>query len=133
MSDGTNTVSSQTVFVVDDDPSVRTGLQRLLKSAGFDVQTFASAEEFLAQVHDVGGGCVITDVHLGAMSGIELQAVLEQRADPIPVILISGVADVDMDTHVLTNGALGFFRKPFDIDALLDSVRLGLRRQAPER
>lgn len=130
MSDGRNGVSNQTVYVVDDDPSVRTGLRRLLKSAGWNVETFGSAEEFLARSHDLRGGCVIIDVHLGTMTGLELQAVLEQRATPMHVILTSGVADVDMDMDVLRHRALAFFRKPFDVDALLDSVRRGLARHS---
>jgi two-component system, LuxR family, response regulator FixJ len=131
LSGGPNAVSRQTVFVVDDDPSVRKGLKRLLKSAGWNVETFSSAEEFLERSREVGSGCVIIDVHLGSMSGLELQAILEQRPNPIPVILTSGVADVDMDIESLRRRALAFYRKPFDVDALLDSVRRGLELATP--
>jgi two-component system, LuxR family, response regulator TtrR len=114
------------VCVVDDDPSVRGALRRLFRGDGLTVLTFESAEEFLQQVDGIRGACVVADVHLGRMSGLELQAELARRADPIPVILISGVADADMEVEAYRLGAIAFFSKPFDAAALLASVVAGL-------
>ena len=96
-----------------------------MRSAGWQERGFASAEEFL-QEDPLAGGCVIADVHLGRMSGLELLAALGNRSHPMPVILTSGVNDADMERESCRLGALAFFRKPFDVSALLDSVRQGL-------
>jgi FixJ family two-component response regulator len=119
--------ASLTVFVVDDDPAVRTALGRLLQSVGWTTQAFASAEEFLQQDLPVAGGCLIADVHLGRMSGLELLAALGNRRESMPVILTSGVNDADMEREASRLGAIAFFRKPFDVVALLDSVRRSLK------
>jgi FixJ family two-component response regulator len=116
------------VCVVDDDPSVRGALRRLFRGAGLTVLTFESAEEFLQRVDGITGACVVADVHLGRMSGLELHATLNRRVDPIPVILISGVADANMELEAGRLGAIAFFSKPFDAAALLASVTTGLQR-----
>lgn len=115
-----------TVFVVDDDPAVRRALERLLRGAGWAVRTFASAEEFLQQDLRVTRGCLVADVHLGRMSGLELHSTLGSRALPMPVILTSGVDDLNMEVEAFRLGAIAFFRKPFEASALLDSVRRSL-------
>jgi FixJ family two-component response regulator len=126
MTDRSRTTAVPTVFVVDDDPTVRSALERLLRGAGWLVRTFASAEEFLEQdVHRVRG-CLVADVHLGRMSGLELHATLGNRAGAMPVILTSGVDDVNMELEAFRLGAIAFLRKPFEASALLDSVRRGL-------
>jgi two-component system, LuxR family, response regulator FixJ len=117
--------SSRTVWVVDDDPSVRTALRRLFRGAGLSVATFASAEEFLQQA-DLTDGCVVTDVHLGGMNGLELQVALARRGDAIPIVMITGVADAEMESEALRLGAIAFLRKPFDAGALLDVVTSAL-------
>jgi FixJ family two-component response regulator len=94
------------------------------------VLTFESAEEFLQRVDAITGACVVADVHLGKMSGLELHAALNRRADPVPVILISGVADTDMELEACRLGAIAFYSKPFDAGALLASVETGLRQAA---
>ena len=111
----------RTVFVIEDDPSVRTALHRLLRGAGLTVATFASAEEFLQQP-DVTSGCVVTDVHLGGMNGLELQVALGRRGQAIPIVMITGVADAETEVEALRLGAIAFLRKPFDVGALLDTV-----------
>lgn len=123
MTDPSGPAPSATVFVIDDDPSVRTALGRLLRSAGWTERAFASAEEFLQADLPPAGGCLIADVHLGRMSGLELLATLGNRAHPMPVILTSGVNDADMEREANRLGAVAFFRKPFDVSALLESVR----------
>lgn len=122
-------MAAPTVFVIDDDAAVRTALERLFRGAGWTVRTFASAEEFLQQDLDRARGCLVADVHLGRMSGLELHAKLGARAEPMPVILTSGVDDVNMEREAFRLGAIAFFRKPFEASALLDAVRRAL---APE-
>jgi FixJ family two-component response regulator len=126
MTDCSRTAPAPTVFVVDDDPSVLRALERLFRGAGWTVRTFASAEEFLQQNLTVARGCLVADVHLGRMSGLELHATLANRAGQIPVILTSGVDDVNMELEAVRLGAIAFFRKPFEASALLDSVRRSL-------
>ena len=126
MTDRACAAPSPTVFVIDDDPAVRIALERLFRGAGWTVRTFASAEEFLQQDLEAAQGCLVADVHLGRMSGLELHATLGSRAGAMPVILTSGVDDVNMERQALRLGAIAFFRKPFEASALLDSVREGL-------
>lgn len=114
--------ASPLVVVVDDDPSVRTGLERVLRCLGWAVRTFPSAEDFLERIHDTAAACLIVDVHLGRMSGIELQAHLARRRAPIRVIVTSGADDGDAEVEALRLGATAFLRKPFEIDALLAAV-----------
>jgi FixJ family two-component response regulator len=90
------------------------------------VRTFASAEEFLQQDLRQARGCLVADVHLGKMSGLELHAKLGNRDEPLPVILTSGVDDVNMELEAFRLGAIAFFRKPFEASALLESVRRGV-------
>ena len=116
---------SKTVCIVDDDASIRTALRRLFLSAGLTVATFASAEEFLREA-DGTAGCVVADVHLGGMNGLELQAALIRRGDALPMILISGVASEEMEAEALRLGAIAFLRKPFNAGTLLDTVLAAL-------
>lgn len=114
-----------TLFVVDDDPSIRSGLERLLRCFGWTVQSFASAEDFLEQNHCAG--CLIVDVHLGRMSGIELQAHLARRGTSMPVIVTTGLDDGDAEVEALRLGAAVFLRKPFEVDALLAAIAGAVR------
>jgi FixJ family two-component response regulator len=120
------TTAGPAVFVVDDDPAVRTALERLFRGAGWAVRTFASAEEFLQQDLHLARGCLVADVHLGRMSGLELHATLGDRAGGLSVILTTGVDDVNMEFEAFRLGAIAFFRKPFEPSDLLESVRRGL-------
>ena len=122
--------SSQTVFVVDDDPSLRTALRRLLRTAGWSVRIFTSAEEFLEQQCSNAPGCLIAVVHLGRMSGLELQAILARTPGAMPVILTSGFDDGLTESEAVRLGAIAYFRKPFDSVLLLESVQRGLRLAA---
>jgi FixJ family two-component response regulator len=134
MINGSHSAAEQTVFIVDDDVSVRTSLERLFRANGWKVKSFASAEEFLRQDLHHSGGCLIADVHLGRMNGFDLlQALFEDGALPVSVILTSGVDDVKMEIEARRLGAEAFFRKPFDIGALLDSVRRGLQAGQPRQ
>jgi FixJ family two-component response regulator len=117
-----------TVFVIDDDPSIRRALERLFRSEGWTVQTFESAEEFLRQDLSSIEGCLVVDVHLGRMTGFDLQVRLSRLSRLMPVIVTSGVDDEDIEVEGRRLGAVAFFRKPFDVEALMDSVSQCLRR-----
>ena len=116
------------VAVVDDDGSFRGALQRLLKSAGFPVRSFASAEDFLksGQQHDTG--CLIADISMPGMSGLDLQASLNDDHCPIPIIFITAHGDEKMRLQAMRGGAVKFLAKPFDDAILLESVRTALKR-----
>jgi FixJ family two-component response regulator len=116
------------VAVVDDDESFRGALQRLLKSAGFQVRAFASAEDFLKSGRQHETGCLIADIRMPGMSGLDLQAKLNADHFPIPTIFISAHGDEKMRLQAMRGGAVKFFAKPFDDAILLESVRTALNR-----
>ena len=123
-----NHASDPTVFVVDDDASLRFALQRLFRSAGWSVQTFSSAEEFLEEPRDDARACLIADVHLGRMSGLELLAIVVRTPAALPAILITGFDGGVTETEALRLGAFAFFRKPFDAFELLRCARRAVER-----
>jgi FixJ family two-component response regulator len=114
------------VAIVDDDDLMRKALQGLLKSAGLRAQAFASAEEFLrsGQQHDTA--CLITDIRMPGMSGLELQAQLNADHCRIPTIFITAHGDAKMRMQAMRSGAVEFLAKPFDDEALLESVRAAM-------
>jgi FixJ family two-component response regulator len=116
------TQESHSVSIVDDDQAVRDALGNLLDSAGLDVEAFASAEEFVNSDRPKDEFCLILDVRLPNMSGLELQRYLSDRARPVPIIFITGHADAAVREQAMRDGALGFFHKPFDSEALLNAV-----------
>jgi len=118
-----------TVFIVDDDSSVRRGLARLLRSAGYRVETFASAREFLEGDTD-RPGCLVLDVRMPGMTGLDLQETLVAAGRRIPIIFITGHGDIPMAVRTMKAGAVDFLAKPFEDRALLDAVELAL---APDR
>lgn len=115
------------VAVVDDDKSFRGALERLLKSKGFPVQVFASAEDFLESGMQHETGCLIADIRMPGMSGLDLQAKLNADRFPIPTIFISAHGDEKMRLQAMRGGAVRFFAKPFDAGILLESVRTALK------
>ena len=114
------------VAVVEDDASYRLALQRLLKSAGFSVQLFESAEEFLDSGQQHETGCLIADIRMPGMSGLDLQARLTADRCPIPIIFITAHGDEQMRLQAMRGGAVKFLGKPFDCEILLESVREAL-------
>ncbi len=114
------------IAIVDDDDSIRSALQGLLESAELPAQSFASAEEFLqsGQRHQIA--CLIADIRMPGMSGLELQAKLNAERCKIPIIFITAHGDEKLRMQALRAGAVEFMAKPFDDEALLESVRLAL-------
>jgi FixJ family two-component response regulator len=118
--------SDGNVSIIDDEEQVRVGLQRLFHSVGLKAQGFESAHAFLDQDPRTGPHCLVVDVRMPSMSGLDLQLELARRADPTPVILITGHADVPMTVRAMKAGALDFLTKPFRDQDVLDAVNRGL-------
>lgn len=115
------------VAVIEDDESYRVALQRLLKSAGFPVKSFGSAEAFLDSGQQYETGCLITDIRMPGMSGLELQSKLNLERCPIPTIFITAHGDEKMRLQAMRGGAVKFLSKPFDGETLLEAVRVALK------
>lgn len=118
--------NKQRVFIVDDDNSVRTGLSRLLHSAGYDTEAFASATDFLQRQPYGGKACLILDVRMPGLSGIELHKQLTEKDTNLPVIFLSAHGDLPMGVQSMKRGAEDFLQKPVDESILLDAVRKAL-------
>jgi FixJ family two-component response regulator len=114
------------VAVIEDDESYRVAVQRLLKSAGLSVQSFGSAEDFLNSGQQHETGCLITDIRMPGMSGLELQSKLNSDHCRIPTIFITAHGDEKMRLQAMRGGAVKFFAKPFNGETLLEAVRLAL-------
>ncbi|HTT05767.1 MAG TPA: response regulator transcription factor [Steroidobacteraceae bacterium] len=122
-----------TVFVIDDDEAVRNSLRLLLKSVGLAVRTFASAQEFLPTYAADQPGCLILDIRMPGMSGLELQQQLNLRGATIPVVFITGHGDIPMAVEAMQHGAFDFLQKPFRDQDLIDRVQRALERDASIR
>jgi len=122
-----------TVFVVDDDASVRGALARLLHSAGYQTETFASAEGFLAQSRFDAPGCILLDVRMPGLNGLELQQALAAADRQLPIVFITGHGDVPMSVRAMKAGAEDFLPKPFDDEELLKAVAQALNRSQREQ
>ena len=112
----------QAVYVIDDDVSIRRSLNRLLTSSNWTVRTFDSGEAFLAELSKLSRGCLIVDVELKGMSGIELVRQMTDAHSSWPIIVISGSHDKKTESEALRLGARAYLRKPFDSQALLDAL-----------
>jgi two-component system response regulator FixJ len=115
-----------TVFVVDDDQAMRNSLKWLIGSVGMQVECFASAKEFLDGYYPGRAGCLLLDVRMPGMSGLELQELLVSRGITLPVVIITGHGDVPMAVRALKSGAIDFIEKPFNDELLLDAIRNAL-------
>jgi FixJ family two-component response regulator len=125
---------SEVISIVDDDLSVRRALRRLVGSAGYQVETFASAREFLGSAHKSAIGCLVLDVHMDGMSGFELQERLVSDRREIPIIFITAHDDARTRERIRKSGAAGYLGKPFDPQALLDVIHRvagGVPRRKP--
>jgi FixJ family two-component response regulator len=122
-------VFTPTVFVVDDDPSVRTAVKRLLASVGLQCETFSTAAEFLIRCEHGVSGCLVLDVRMPGASGLDLQRILNQAETDLPVIFVTAHADVPLTVRAMKAGALEVLTKPFDDQALLDAVYQALEQE----
>jgi len=125
--------ATPTVFVVDDDEGVRNSLRFLLKSVGLTTRALASASEFLEVYTYNQPGCLVLDVRMPGMSGIELQQQLNLRGAAIPVIFITGHGDIPMAVEAMQHGAFDFLQKPFRDQDLIDRIQRALERDARNR
>ena len=116
------------VFIVDDDVSVRSALESLIESAGWVAETFASAQEFLRRPRVAAPSCLVLDVSLPDINGLELQRRVATDRTDMPIIFISGYGDVPMTVRAMKAGAVEFLMKPFKDDALLDAIRGAIER-----
>jgi len=117
-----------TVFVVDDDPSVRRSTERLVRSMGFNVQTYASAKEFRDRARVEGPACLVLDVHLPGASGLDLQRELTQSGVQVPIIFITGRGSIPMSVRAMKAGAAEFLTKPTRSRDLLAAIRAAIER-----
>jgi FixJ family two-component response regulator len=115
-----------TVFVVDDDESVCRGLKRLLKSAGYRVETFTSAQHFLKRIPPKGRSILLLDIRMPAMSGLDLQRKLVDEGLSIPVIFMTAHEDPQAETQALRYGAVAFLKKPFHDEVLFTAIEAGI-------
>jgi len=124
----TTPTNDKVVAIVDDDPSVRSALLGLMKAAGLTARTYASAEEFLNSGQQHTTGCLIVDIRMPGMSGLDLQARLNSEQCRIPTIFITAHGDVAMRMQAMRAGAVEFLAKPFDDDVLLEHVKAAFER-----
>jgi FixJ family two-component response regulator len=118
--------NAKVVAIIEDDESYRLAVLRLLKSAGFSVRSFASAEDFLSSGQQQETGCLIADIRMPGMSGLDLQAKLTSDHCPIPTIFMTAHGDEKMRLQAMRAGAVKFLTKPFDGDDLIETVRVAL-------
>jgi DNA-binding NtrC family response regulator len=127
------TLDDEIVFVVDDDASVRRGLERLLRAAGHRVESFTSGREFLLRCRSDLRGCLLLDVRMPEITGLELRDTIAALGVSIPIVFITGHGDIRMAVQAMKHGAVDFLTKPFDDVTLLDAVSLALARGRARR
>jgi FixJ family two-component response regulator len=121
------------VYIVDDDAGVREALDSLIRSVGFSVRTFASAHDFLGSKFSTAPGCLVLDVRLPGLSGLDLQRELSRAGVSIPIIFISGHGDIPMTVRAMKAGAVEFLTKPFRDQDLLDAIQQAVERDRVSR
>jgi len=124
---------SATVHIVDDDPSFRTAVERLLRATGHVVQTYASAVEFLKHPASDRPGCVVLDLRMPGPDGLELQAALAAADNPLPVVFLTGHGDIPTSVRAMRGGAVDFLTKPVKKEALFEAVQRALAQDASAR
>ena len=115
-----------TVYLVDDDPDLRKAIERLLESAGLKVASFASAQQFLAAYHRHAPGCLVLDLAMPGLNGLQLQRELEQRASALPIVFLTGRGDIAASVQAMKHGASDFLTKPVDDTELLAAIHEAL-------
>ena len=122
-----------TLFLVDDDPAILKALSRVLRGQGWTVRTFESAEAFLARTEPAETGCLVLDVTMPGLDGLELQRRLAAAGESMPIVFVTGNGDIPMSVRAIKAGAVDFLTKPVSAEALLGAVRSALARDAAER
>jgi two-component system response regulator FixJ len=125
--------ANPTVFVVDDDQAMRNSLKWLIETVGMNVEAYASADEFIRNYYPGRAGCLLLDVRMPGMSGLELQEHFLEQQIKIPIIIITGHGDVPMAVRAMKAGAVDFIEKPFNDELLLDSIRNALALDVEQR
>jgi FixJ family two-component response regulator len=126
-------MNEPTVFIIDDDPSARNGLTNVVQAAGINVESFASAKDFLDSKRLDGPGCIVLDVKMPEVTGPELQEMLIQTDYCMPIIFLSAYGDVPTTANVIKKGAVDFLTKPVDRDVLLEAIRYSITKDAENR
>ncbi len=126
------TTTAPVIFVVDDDPSVRKSLTRVVAAAGYAVEAFASAREFMAREPFIGPCCVVLDVRMPGLTGLDLQEALAGPGHRMPIVFITGHGDISMSVKAMKAGAVDFLTKPFDVERLLDAVRRAVAKDVKD-
>lgn len=124
--------TAPTIYVVDDDASVRRSLTRLLRSAGWNAEAFASAGDLLERAPHAGPGCVLLDINMPGMNGLELQDRMTGAGISLPVVFLTGRGDIPMSVRAMKHGAVDFLVKPVEEAVLFQALELAIRRQAAE-
>jgi FixJ family two-component response regulator len=122
-----------TVYVVDDEPDMLKALERLLGAAGLAVRTFPSPEQFLAQHDDTAPGCIVLDLSLPGLNGLELQQALQAQGSALPIVFLTGRGDIAASVRAMKLGAADFLTKPVDADELIAAVDTALERNREQR
>jgi len=122
-----------TVFVIDDDPSARRGLSRLIQSAGMSVQSYGSAQDFLDQIDNDSHGCILLDVKMPGLSGLDLQTELLKTNSVLPIIFVSGHSEISDAAEAMKKGAVDFLTKPVDRDHLFKAIAESLEKDQENR
>jgi len=130
---GNSSNARPTIFVVDDDAAVRDALKLLLRSVGHAVETFGSAQEFLDAYGEDRAGCLVLDIRMPGMSGLELQQKLNEQHSILPIIFITGHGDVPMAVEAMQAGAVDFIQKPFRDQDLIDRINQALEKDSSNR
>lgn len=125
--------NNPTVFVVDDDQAIRNSLKWLIETIGIRVETYASADEFIRSYYPGRSGCLLLDIRMPGMNGLELQAYFNQQNIRIPIIVITGHGDVPMSVRAMKAGSVDFIEKPFNDELLLESIRNALEIDSEQR
>jgi len=127
------TASAQTVFIVDDDPAVLKALSRVFRQEGWNVETFESADAYLARPGQRPDGCLVLDVTMPGVDGLELQRRLAETGQSLPIVFVSGHGDIPMSVRAIKAGATDFLTKPVQADALLAAARSAIAQDAAAR
>ena len=128
-----NQQETPTVFIVDDDPAIRFAMQALMDSVNIEHEIYSSGDEFLESVDDHRAGCLVLDIRMPGLGGLELQEELIKRDSTLPIIFITGHGDVPMAVDAMQKGAVDFIQKPFRDQDLLDRIREALKTDAERR